>query len=76
MKYYELKAVVDGDTAKLKRNLFATRGDAINYMFKYYRMHYIYNLQVVDEYPINGNKHNIEYVCDFYNRFTINRVTL
>ena len=74
MKYYELTAVVDGDTAKLKRNLFISRDDAIKYMFDYYKAHYIYNLEVEEEYPIDGNKHNIEYVCDFYNRFTINRI--
>lgn len=74
MKYYTLEAVVDGHTAKLKRNVFLSRGDAIDYMFKYYDDKQLYSLEVRDEYPVDGNKHNIEYVCNYHNRFTINRV--
>ena len=73
MKYYTLRAVVNGSDAKLKRTLFASRSDAINYMFEYYEEHYMYSLQVEDEYPVNGDKHSIEYFCNYQNRFVITR---
>ena len=73
MKYYTLEAIVKGEPVKLKRSMFASRSEAINYMFDYYEDHYLYNLQVKEEYPICGNKHRIEYYCDFYNRFIVTR---
>lgn len=73
MKYYTLEAIVQGRPVKLKRSMFASRSDAINYMFDYYEEHYLYNLQVRDEYPIDDNKHRIEYYCNFNNRFIITR---
>ncbi len=75
MKYYELKAVVNGDDVKLKKSLFQSRDEAINYMFNYYKNHYLFNLNVEDEYQLNNNKHSVEYVCNFYNRFTITRLS-
>ena len=74
MKYYILNAVVNGKDVHLKRAWFSSRQQAIDYMFDYYEKHFMYSLQVSDEYQIDGNKHNIEYVCNNYNRFTINRV--
>ena len=71
MKYYTLEAIVQGRPVKLKRSMFASRSDAVNYMFDYYEEHYLYNLQVRDEYPIDDNKHRIEYYCNFNNRFII-----
>lgn len=73
MKYYTLTAIVDGRYVKLKRCLFSTRNEAIDYMFDYYRKNYMFDLEVRDEYPVDGNKHNIEYVCNYQNRFTIAR---
>lgn len=73
MKYYTLEAIVQGRPVKLKRSMFASRTEAINYMFNYYEEHYLYNLQVNDEYPVNDNKHSIEYYCSFNNRFIITR---
>ena len=73
MKYYTLEAIVQGRPVKLKRSMFASRTEAINYMFDYYEEHYLYNLQVNDEYSVNGNKHSIEYYCNFNNRFIITR---
>ncbi len=73
MKYYTLEAIVQGRPAKLKRSMFASRTEAINYMFDYYEEHYLYNLQVNDEYSVNDNKHSIEYYCNFNNRFIITR---
>lgn len=73
MKYYTLEAIVQGRPVKLKRSMFASRSDAINYMFDYYETHYLYSLEVNEEYPVNGNKHKIEYVCNYHNRFTVTR---
>ena len=73
MKYYTLTAIVNGQNVKLKRKMFTSRSDAINYMFNYYEENNIYNLEVRDEYPVNGDKHVIEYVCNFHNRFTVAR---
>ena len=73
MKYYTLTAIVNGQQARLKRNMFTTRSDAINYMFDYYEKNNMFALEVSDEHPVNGNKHSIEYVCNFHNRFTVTR---
>ena len=73
MKYYTLTAIVDGRTPRLKRRIFATRSEAIDYMFRYFENNYLFGLEVTDEHPVNGNKHSIEYVCNFHNRFTVTR---
>ena len=73
MKYYELSAVVNGENVRLKRSIFKSRGAAIQYMFAYYSSHYLYGLQVEDSFALNGNKHNVEYVCNDYNRFKVTR---
>ena len=74
MKYYELNAIVNGENIKLKKHTFASRNDAINYMFHYFDEHYLYTLNVEDEYAIDNNKHSIEYVCNYHNRFRVTRV--
>ena len=71
---YTLKAIVNGDSVKLKRSTFSSRDAAISYMFKYFNDMYLYDLEVEDEHVVNNNKHSIEYVCNFYNRFTVTRV--
>ncbi len=73
MKYYTLEAIVKGRPVKLKRAMFISRSEAINYMFDYYEKHYLYGLEVNDEHIVDGNKHSIEYVCNFHNRFTVTR---
>ena len=73
MKRYTLQAVVDGEVVGFNKK-FASRSKAIDYMFDYYSKHYIQNMQVDEEYYVNGNEHDIEYVCDYYNRFRIARV--
>ena len=73
-KYYSLEAIVHGSPVKLKRSVFASRSEAVNYMFNYYEDNYLYNLQVRDEYPVEDNKHRIEYYCDFNNRFIVTRI--
>jgi hypothetical protein len=74
MKHYILTAVVEGEDVKLRKSVFTSRDDAIDYMFNYYKNHFIYNIQVEDEHIIAGNEHSIEYVCDYYNRFTVTRL--
>ena len=73
MKYYLLTAVVNGKPVKLKRAMFSTRNEAIDDMFNYYEQHYLYSMQVEDEHIVGDNKHSIEYVCNFHNRFTVTR---
>ena len=73
MKYYTLEAIVKGRPVKLRRSMFASRTEAVDYMFNYFEEHYLYSLQVRDEYPIEDNKHKIEYYCDFNNRFIVTR---
>ena len=46
MKYYTLTAIVNGREVKLKRNMFLTRSDAINYMFDYYEKNNIYTYDI------------------------------
>ncbi len=72
MNKYTLEAVVDGDTIHFNRT-FKSRDEAIDYIFHYYDKHFLVNLEVNEEYFIDDNKHNIEYVCDYYNRFRIAR---
>jgi len=75
MKFYTLNAVVKGENVKIDK-IFNTRNDAIDYMFKYYTKHYMYNLEVNEEVSVDGDKHNVEYICDHNDRFRINRVVL
>lgn len=49
---------------------FASRTEAINYMFDYYNNHYIYNVELEEEYA-QGDKHNIHYVLDSQNSFNV-----
>ncbi len=72
-KYYNLTAVVDGDT-KVFHKQFSSRNEAINYMFKYYNKNTLIDAQLEDEFEIS--KHNIEYVIDYKNRFRVNRVVV
>ena len=72
MNKYTLEAIVDGQYIKFNRT-FKSRDEAIDYIFRYYDNHFLVNLEVNDEYFIDGNKHNVEYVCDYYNRFRIAR---
>ena len=73
MKYYTLTAIVNGREPKLQKRLFATRDEAINYMFNYFEKNYLFGLEVTDEHIVGGNKHSVEYVCNFHNRFTVTR---
>ena len=72
MNKYTLEAVVDGKYIKFNRT-FKSRDEAIDYIFRYYDNHFMENLRVNEEYCIAENKHDIAYVCDYYNRFRIAR---
>lgn len=71
MKYYTLEAVVGGKDIKFAKT-FKTRNSAIKYMFKYFDKKGLFNYEVKDEYSLK-DKHDIEYVIDYYNRFRIDR---
>ena len=72
MKKYILEAIVNGEYVRIKK-VFSSRTEAINYVFRYYDNHNLVNLRVNEEYCINGNKHDIAYVYDYYNRFRLAR---
>ena len=72
MNRYTLEAVVDGEYIKFDR-IFKSRDEAIDYIFRYYEDHNMVNVEVNDEYCVDGNKHDIAYVYDYYNRFRIAR---
>ena len=72
MNKYKLEAVVDGEYIKFAHT-FKTRDEAIDYIFRYYDNHLMVNLEFNEEYFIDGNKHDIAYVYDYYNRFRIAR---
>ena len=72
MNKYILEAIVNGEYLKVKRT-FNSRDEAIDYIFRYYDDHNMVNLKVNEEYFIAGNKHDVAYVYDYYNRFRIAR---
>ena len=74
MKYYTLETISNGRTVRINKK-FTSRNNAINYAFAYFEKRYLNDsLQVNDEYNIADNKHNVEYVLDYYTRFRVNRI--
>ena len=75
-KYYNLTAVVDGDTKVFHKQLIFSKNvkSSINYMFNYFNKNTLIDAQLEDEFEIS--KHNIEYVIDYKNRFRVNRVVV
>ena len=73
MKKYRLEAVIDGRFKKFDRE-FASRSSAIKYIYGYYDKHYLPEFKINDEYMVNDDKHDIDYVDDYDNRFRITRV--
>ena len=75
MLVYKIKdAYIRNEHVDIKK-VFASRVQAINYMFDYYNNHYIYNVELEEEYPQN-NKHDIHYVIDQYDSFNVTRQTI
>ena len=72
MKVYKINdAYIRNEHVDIKK-LFATRDEAINYMFDFYNNHYLYNVELEEEYP-QSNKHDIHYVIDQYDSFNVTR---
>ena len=72
MKKYKLEAVVDGEKINFKRE-FNSRNSALNYMYQYCDDHYLPEPVINEEYELNNDKHDVEYVSDYDNRFRITR---
>ena len=73
MKVYKIKdAYIKNQHVDIEKT-FASRAEAINYMFDYYNDHFIYNVELEDEY-MQGNKHNIHYVISQDNSFNVVRL--
>ena len=74
MKYYTLETITNGK-AELINKKFNTRDQAINYAFDLFEKNYCTNnLQIEEEFKIDNDKHNIEYVFDYRDRFRVNRI--
>ena len=72
MSVYKIKdAYIRNEHVDIKK-VFTSRDEAINYMFDYYNHHYIYNVELEEEYP-QDNKHDIHYVIDQYDSFNVTR---
>ena len=72
MRVYKIKdAYVRNEHIDIDKT-FTSRVEAINYMFDYYNNHYIYNVELEEEYA-QGNKHNIHYVISQDNSFNVVR---
>ena len=73
MRIYKIEdAYIRNEHVDIEKT-FASRVEAINYMFDYYNNHYIYNVELEEEYP-QGNKHNIHYVLSQDNSFNVNSI--
>ena len=73
MKVYKIKdAYIKNQHVDIEKT-FTSRVEAINYMFDYYNDHFIYNVELEDEY-VQGNKHNIHYVISQDNSFNVVRL--
>jgi len=73
MRVYMIKdAYIRNERVDINKT-FASRVEAINYMFDYYNNHYIYNVELEDEYA-QGNKHNIHYVISQDTSFNVNSI--
>ena len=71
MRVYKIEdAYIRNEHVDIEKT-FESRVEAINYMFDYYNNHYIYNVELEEEYP-QGNKHNIHYVISPENSFNVN----
>lgn len=75
MKYYTLQAIINGERKTFSKQ-FASRQSAIDFMFDYLERAYIFDKKIEDEYAVGNDKHNIEYVCDYYTRFKVARVSI
>ena len=73
MKLYTLRGTIAGQYVTPNK-MFRSREEAVEYMFKYSEKKYVFDMQVEEIIKTNGDKHNLEYVCNNNNRFFIERV--
>ena len=74
MKYYTLETITNGK-AELINKKFTSRNQAINYAFEHFeKAFYNDSLQIEDEFKINNDNHNVEYVLNYHDRFRVNRI--
>lgn len=73
MKKYKLNCVIQNKFISINKE-FSSRSSAEEYAL------YVFNREYrdveVDRIIERNDKHNLEYVCDNYNRFFISRVSL
>lgn len=67
MYYYNCMYVLDRKTVKVHRK-FKTRTEAIDYVFRKLPMNSTLLYEIV-----RNDKHNVEYVCNSFNRFWVSR---
>ena len=72
-RYYALELVVNGHNVNFDRE-FDSRKSAMDYAFSYFDKHGNTDLSINEEYYVNDNIHDIEYVSDYNNRFRVVRV--
>ena len=72
MKNYTLEAIIKGQTIKFDKK-FNSRSSALDYAFNYCNKHYLYNLEIEEEFALD-NKHMVEYVLNSNDRFVVERV--
>ena len=73
MRVYKIRdAYIRNEHVDINKE-FASSVEAIKYMFDYYNNHYIYNVELEEEYP-QRNKHDIHYVINQDNCFNVTRV--
>lgn len=72
MKNYTLEAIIKGQTIKFDKK-FNSRSSALDYAFNYCSKHYLYNLEIEEEFALE-NKHMVEYVLNSNDRFVVERV--
>ncbi|MCQ2743134.1 MAG: hypothetical protein MJ239_07625 [Bacilli bacterium] len=67
---YALSGTLNGRSVMFHKK-FHSRDAAMDYMFKYYEYHLVFNPEL--DYTIEIDKHNINYVCTNGNVFNIRR---
>ena len=69
MRIYELEAYVKGERVSFTKK-FASRDQAIEYLFAYLGKQFIFNCELKEEYPLSS-KHDVHYVLSNEDSFTV-----
>lgn len=75
MKLYTLRGNLAGQPVIIKK-MFKSREEAVDYMFEYSKKQYVFDLQIEEIENVDGDKHNIDYICNHDNRFNVKRIIL